>query len=267
MSDIIYLYLKTHNKTGLKYLGKTIDNPFTYIGSGKYWKRHINKHGDDVTTKILFSTDSKNALKLAGLYYSELWNIVESKSFANIVPESGDGGDTSEHQDYKSKTRNKKCSDIQLEAWNDNYKRKKYTSSYMKKYQLQRWEDKSYRIDTTQKIKNTTNTKSWKENHSHIMKEVMNRPVVKEKISGKNSHNHSGYWIYKEKIFELSEDMALYLSIPSSTVRNYCKNNNDKVIIKSAYTRSLFLQSLGSTDEVVGKTYNEIGFNFARIKK
>ena len=38
---MIYLYKKTHNKTGLKYLGKTISkDPYTYSGSGVYWTRH-----------------------------------------------------------------------------------------------------------------------------------------------------------------------------------------------------------------------------------
>jgi len=32
----IYLYKKTHNVTGLQYLGKTTRNPFTYKGSGVY---------------------------------------------------------------------------------------------------------------------------------------------------------------------------------------------------------------------------------------
>jgi hypothetical protein len=41
---MIYLYLKKHNKTGLKYLGKTISNdPYSYQGSGKVWRRHIEK--------------------------------------------------------------------------------------------------------------------------------------------------------------------------------------------------------------------------------
>ena len=89
----IYLYVKTHNKTGLKYLGKTISNdPHLYQGSGTVWKRHIKKHGYDVTTEILHETDDPKELKEVGIYYSNLWNIVESKDFANIVPEMGDGG-------------------------------------------------------------------------------------------------------------------------------------------------------------------------------
>lgn len=91
--SMIYLYLKTHNKTGYKYLGKTISkDPYKYIGSGKLWKRHISKHGYDVKTEILLATDDKEELKETGIYYSNLWNVVKSKEFANLIPESGDGG-------------------------------------------------------------------------------------------------------------------------------------------------------------------------------
>lgn len=86
------LYLKTHNKTGLKYLGKTIKDPYEYRGSGKGWLSHLNVHGDDVTTKILFQTNDKNELARVGLHYSKMWNIVESNDFANLKPENGDGG-------------------------------------------------------------------------------------------------------------------------------------------------------------------------------
>ena len=93
ISMTIYLYVKTHNKTGLKYLGKTISNdPHLYQGSGTVWKRHIKKHGYDVTTEILLKTNDPTELKEVGIYYSNLWNIVESKDFANIVPEMEDGG-------------------------------------------------------------------------------------------------------------------------------------------------------------------------------
>jgi hypothetical protein len=88
----IYLYKKTHKVTGLKYLGKTIHDPYKYEGSGTYWRRHCDKHGYDVDTEILFETDSKEELKNKGLYYSELWNVVESEEWANLKPESGDGG-------------------------------------------------------------------------------------------------------------------------------------------------------------------------------
>jgi len=89
----MYLYLKTHNTTGLKYLGKTSSKtPDKYHGSGKYWKRHIQKHGYNVTTEILFQSDNPEEIKQQGIFYSVLWNVVESKEFANLKDEAGDGG-------------------------------------------------------------------------------------------------------------------------------------------------------------------------------
>jgi hypothetical protein len=93
--EFYYLYKKTHNKTGLKYLGYTEkDDVFSYRGSGKIWLRHLEKHGDDIVTEILLVTYSHSEIKAAGRYYSELWNIVESKEWANLRIEDGYGGDT-----------------------------------------------------------------------------------------------------------------------------------------------------------------------------
>jgi transposase len=89
----IYLYKKTHNKTGLNYLGKTTNsNPHKYKGSGDYWSKHIKKHGYDVTTIILKECKTNEEVKEWGLYYSELWNVVGSKDWANLKPEQGAGG-------------------------------------------------------------------------------------------------------------------------------------------------------------------------------
>jgi len=56
---MIYLYLKTHNISGLKYLGKTTRDPQKYLGSGKVWRDHLKKYGNDIHTEILFETDSQ----------------------------------------------------------------------------------------------------------------------------------------------------------------------------------------------------------------
>lgn len=89
---VIYLYVKTHNKTGLKYLGKTSKDPYKYLGSGLYWLRHLAKHGNDVSTEILLETEDKNEIKEKGLYYSTLWNVKESSDWANLTNEEGTGG-------------------------------------------------------------------------------------------------------------------------------------------------------------------------------
>ena len=95
---MIYLYKKTHNKTGLKYLGKTTRDPHIYSGSGLYWKRHIKEHGNDVSTEILFQTEDKEEFKKIALEYSLKFNIVESKEWANIREENGHGGFSKEAQ-------------------------------------------------------------------------------------------------------------------------------------------------------------------------
>ena len=87
----IYLYVKTHLCTGLKYLGQTKYNPFTYSGSGRYWKRHIKKHGNDVHTEVLGIFDNQNDLRVAGEFYSHIWNVVESIEWANLCIETGVG--------------------------------------------------------------------------------------------------------------------------------------------------------------------------------
>jgi hypothetical protein len=89
---IYKLYVKTHNKTGLNYLGTTTkEDPHKYPGSGTYWGRHLKVHGYDYTTEILHECQSKHELKEQGLYYSNMWNIVENNEWANLIPESGDG--------------------------------------------------------------------------------------------------------------------------------------------------------------------------------
>ena len=85
----IYLYVKTHRVTGLKYFGKTGQtDPYKYRGSGKHWCRHIRQHGNDVETKIVgVFEDALEATKFA-LNFSRENNIVESKEWANLVPEN-----------------------------------------------------------------------------------------------------------------------------------------------------------------------------------
>lgn len=99
-----YLYVKTHNITGLKYFGKTTSNRKRYKGSGHYWVRHIKKHGYNVTTEILgYFTDQDECVKFA-TEFSITNNIVESKEWANERIENGiDGGDTVSQKDKHSK--------------------------------------------------------------------------------------------------------------------------------------------------------------------
>lgn len=88
----MYLY-KKECPLGLKYLGVTTENnPYNYKGSGKYWKNHLKFHkfkSTDIATDILLETNDLNELSFWGMYYSKIWNIVESEEWANLMEERG----------------------------------------------------------------------------------------------------------------------------------------------------------------------------------
>ena len=94
---IYYLYVKTHNITGLKYLGKTTKDPYKYLGSGIDWCKHLKQYGKNITTEIIKVCETHEEFSYWGRYYSKLWNIVcgqddfGNRIWANRIPETGGG--------------------------------------------------------------------------------------------------------------------------------------------------------------------------------
>jgi hypothetical protein len=91
---IYYLYKKTHNKTGLNYLGYTTRDPYIYKGSGIKWGEHLSIHGNDVSTEILLESTNKEDIQKLGRHFSEIWDVVGSVKWANSMKETcgGPGG-------------------------------------------------------------------------------------------------------------------------------------------------------------------------------
>ena len=50
------LYLKTHIETGIKYLGKTEQDPYRYEGSGTKWRELLQEQGPEHTTNVLYQS-------------------------------------------------------------------------------------------------------------------------------------------------------------------------------------------------------------------
>jgi hypothetical protein len=94
----IYLLVKEHAYTGLKYLCKHVASSFSeceeYKGSGTYWKRHLKQHGNHVKTTCLFVTENEKEFREVAKKYSLEFNIIESKEWANLCNEEGQGGNT-----------------------------------------------------------------------------------------------------------------------------------------------------------------------------
>lgn len=89
-----YLYIKKHSITGLKYFGKTQNDPYKYNGSGKYWCSHIKKHKKEFVETVWVSEPYTDAelIKKDALEFSIENNIVDSNEWANLMLEDGGSG-------------------------------------------------------------------------------------------------------------------------------------------------------------------------------
>ena len=104
------LYIKQHSVTGLKYFGKTTQDPLKYNGSGKHWAPHIKKHGRKYVINLWVSEPFTDSIAISeyALAFSRDNNIVESKDWANQKPENGlDGGSLKGIPKGPSKSRGK----------------------------------------------------------------------------------------------------------------------------------------------------------------
>jgi len=89
----IYLYVKQHKITKLKYFGMTATkDPYVYLGSGKHWRRHLKVHGKDIDTLEVWEFTNIDECEKFALDFSKKNNIVESKDWANLRPENGRDG-------------------------------------------------------------------------------------------------------------------------------------------------------------------------------
>lgn len=159
METKYYLYVKT-SPSGLKYLGKTTKDPFTYLGSGKIWKRHIKKHNlttDNIKTEIVFETTDVEKLIKKGIELSILYDVVKSKEWANLREESGDGGDTSKFIDFTNPVFHNSNRSKHLNDWLNNVsdeERKKILRERIAKVDFKKRADKA---------KENTDWDSWRE--------------------------------------------------------------------------------------------------------
>lgn len=99
----VHLYVKKHNLTGLKYFGRTTENPHVYQGSGAYWTRHVAKYGNDVSTRVIGTYTDSTELRAAAEAFSVEKKIVSSTKWANLLGEDGgvSGDGWSPHRDHR----------------------------------------------------------------------------------------------------------------------------------------------------------------------
>lgn len=160
---MIHLYVKTHNVTGLKYFGKAESrDPLKYLGSGKYWLRHLAVHGADISTEIVGTFTDRDEASIFAIEFSKANNIVESDQWANLMYETAkDGVFGYSHNDV---TKQKFSQDSKA-----------------------RWSDENFRAKMSQKHKDrwaSSEGTELRERQSNLRKGVP-KPEHSEKMKGR----------------------------------------------------------------------------------
>lgn len=150
-----FLYIKRHKVTGLLYFGKTSKKDVTkYNGSGKHWKRHIQKHGTEHIETIWFCLflDQETCSDFA-LKFSNQENIVDSSEWANLVTENAMDGAPPGHKGHIfTETELEKMSNGCKAVWErDGYREK------MKKIR----KEQANRPEVKEKNRNNAKNRKW----------------------------------------------------------------------------------------------------------
>ena len=175
VNKYLYLMIKTHSITGLKYLCKKVttcdSKAISYLGSGTRWNNHLKVHGKQITTQIVLKYELSKLDEFSNLCieYSNKYDIVNNDEWANLIIETGKPGTkigeycgskgTFFGKKHTDKTK-KKISDANL-GDNNVMRRNKIALENMIK---------------------TKNTSEYKEKQRLISIEINSRPEVKEKI-------------------------------------------------------------------------------------
>jgi hypothetical protein len=89
MSTKIWLYVKKHTVTGLHYFGMSRKLTPRYLGSGKYWLRHIRKHGvEHVITTDVWEFESQEEATAFAIKFSTDNAVATSDKWANLREEN-----------------------------------------------------------------------------------------------------------------------------------------------------------------------------------
>lgn len=174
------LMLKCHWETGISYLCVTSKKKWeTYKGSGLRWKKLLNKHKSKIDTTLIFTSDDKEEFNSACVFYSDFFDIVSDKNFANLIIETG----------YKDRPFVKKVEyDVLVEAGKKggSINRKNKTGIFAEENQKYR---KDWARIGAQALAESGNRsgifdKTWRENNKECVKDLCSKGG---KIGGKKT--------------------------------------------------------------------------------
>lgn len=220
----IYLYIKTHNDTGLKYFGKTTKrDPHKYTGSGKYWKRHLKKHGSNYSTEIVATFEDEFACQEFALNFSKENDIVNSDEWANLQEENGLDGAPTGHAGHKfTQEQLQKIAETSKQRWQDPETRESLIQSQTASWTQQRKDSQSRRLLGKKRPEHSEKMRGRKLDQNHPFfnehKTESHREKIKEALKGKPK----------------TDEHKKSLSKPKTRV---CRIHDRKEMAVNAYTR------------------------------
>jgi len=156
----VRLYIKQHRETRKKYFGRTVNDPYKYLGSGKHWRNHLKTHGRDVETVWVSEPfEDPDELRKVAVEMSEEMNIVESEDWLNMVREDGVCVSNGQQFDGHRTGRKTPFTDQHKEAL------KKPKSEEHRKKLSQAAKGRKHSEETKRKIRETTKRK-WRNQHA-----------------------------------------------------------------------------------------------------
>ena len=220
------LLLKTHNTTGMKYLCYTKkEDHISYKGSGKRWKNHIKIHGYDVKTELLLETDNYEKFRDFARKISEDFDIVNSKEWANMRIEDGEGGDTVSDKMWITNglvdKYHIKTSPVP-EGWHKGrskcvFNDKKYQSEFSKR---------SDRIKFGETMKNKWLNGEIVRDHSKCGVRGDSNPSKREEVRKKISESRKKPIFFRGIHFGSVGEAADYFEVSRGTITRWLKNEN-----------------------------------------
>lgn len=270
-----YLYVKTHSN--LFYLGKTVKDPYKYNGSGKKWLRHINKYGKEhIETIWTQKFDNIFELYSTALMLSDLYDVVNSESWANLIPETGiDTGSPK----GKLWAHNSVGENIRIFPENlpEGFSFGRYiTQETRHKMRIGRLGRKNSpesiektRLAITGKPKTKEHVEKVRQAQLGVKRsakfcETMSKALTGKKQSSEQVASRSGANCYSFKGYFVTPEFttAFRNKITFAGIKKEWCLDPDKSIAKSSHTKSKYLNTRYSWEYLNGKSFGDLGFGF-----
>jgi len=94
------------------------------------------------------------------------------------------------------------------------------------------------------------------------------RPEHSKKLKEKKGTSYPkfrGYFVTPFGNFDSYKEACDSIGITVYSLYEYCLHSNEKIISATSYGKSNFLKGLNTIENIVGKTYKEIGFGFDHV--